>query len=104
MTYVHGKPATMTKANLEYLVHHIFLPTKLPGGDDSSAENEILMVNLVLDTLVRFMGECTLEDETAIKACVAMIKGLQISKSAQGSLSANGAQEVLRQLSLQGTA
>ncbi|KAF6528030.1 hypothetical protein HZS61_008332 [Fusarium oxysporum f. sp. conglutinans] len=51
MTYVHGKPATLTKANLEYLAHHIFLPTKLPGGDDSSAKNEILMVNFVLDTL-----------------------------------------------------
>ncbi|KAG7408180.1 hypothetical protein Forpe1208_v012432 [Fusarium oxysporum f. sp. rapae] len=101
MTYVHGKPATLTKANLEYLAHHIFLPTKLPGGDDSSAKNEILMVNFVLDTLVRFMGECTSEDETAIEACVAMIKGLKISKSAQGSLSANDAQEVLRHLSPQ---
>lgn len=103
MTYVHDKPATLTKANLEYLAHHIFLPTKLPGGDDSSAKNEILMVNFVLDTLVRFMGECTSEDETAIEACVAMIKGLKISKSAQGSLSANDAQEVLRHLSPQGT-
>ncbi|EWZ78101.1 hypothetical protein FOWG_17578 [Fusarium oxysporum f. sp. lycopersici MN25] len=101
MTYVHDKPATLTKANLEYLAHHIFLPTKLPGGDDSSAKNEILMVNFVLDTLVRFMGECTSEDETAIEACVAMIKGLKISKSAQGSLSANDAQEVLRHLSPQ---
>ncbi|KAK2480402.1 hypothetical protein H9L39_07970 [Fusarium oxysporum f. sp. albedinis] len=101
MTYVHDKPATLTKANLEYLAHHIFLPTKLPGGDDSTAKNEILMVNFVLDTLVRFMGECTSEDETAIEACVAMIKGLKISKSAQGSLSANDAQEVLRHLSPQ---
>ncbi|KAH6952351.1 hypothetical protein BKA56DRAFT_638451 [Ilyonectria sp. MPI-CAGE-AT-0026] len=89
----------MTKANLEYLVHHIFLPTKLPGGDDSSAENETLLIGFVLDSLVRFLGEGTSEDETAIKPCVAMIKGLQISKGAQGSLSANGAQEVLRQLS-----
>ncbi|KAF9776155.1 hypothetical protein IL306_005698, partial [Fusarium sp. DS 682] len=51
MTYIHGKPATLTKANLEYLVHHIFLPIKLPGGDDSSAKNEMLMVNFVLHTL-----------------------------------------------------
>ncbi|KAH6961733.1 hypothetical protein BKA56DRAFT_647758 [Ilyonectria sp. MPI-CAGE-AT-0026] len=99
MAYIHGNPETMTKANLEYLVHHIFLPTKLPGGDDSSAENETLLIGFVLDSLVRFLGKGTSEDETAIKPCVAMIKGLQISKGAQGSLSANGAQEVLRQLS-----
>jgi hypothetical protein len=103
MTYVHGKPATMTKANLEYLVHHIFLPTKLPGGVDGSAENEMLLADFVLDSLVRFLGECTSEDQSAIKPCVAMIKGLQMSKGAQGSLSANDAQEVLRHLSPQGT-
>ncbi|KAJ4137854.1 hypothetical protein NW754_001498 [Fusarium falciforme] len=51
MTYVHGDPKTMTKADLDYLVHHIFLPTKLPGGDDSSAENEMLLVDFVLDSL-----------------------------------------------------
>lgn len=104
MAYIHGNPETMTKANLEYLVHHIFLPTKLPGGDDSSAENETLLIGFVLDSLVRFLGEGTSEDETAIKPCVAMIKGLQISKGAQGSLSANSAQEVLRQLSSEGKA
>ncbi|GKU07943.1 unnamed protein product [Fusarium langsethiae] len=101
MTYVRGKPATMTKANLEYLVHHIFLPTKLPSGIDGSAENEMLLVDVTLDSLVRFLGECTSEDQSAIKPCVAMIKGLQISKGAQGSLSANDAQEVLRHLSPQ---
>ncbi|UPK97257.1 hypothetical protein LCI18_008192 [Fusarium solani-melongenae] len=101
MTYVHGDPKTMTKADLDYLVHHIFLPTKRPGSDDSSAKNEMLLVDFVLDSLVRFLGECTSEDETAIKHCVAMVKGLQISKGAQDSLSADGAREVLRQLSPQ---
>jgi hypothetical protein len=37
--------------DLEYVIHHVFLPPKLPERDDSSSKNDLLLTQLVKDAL-----------------------------------------------------
>ncbi|KAI6482732.1 hypothetical protein MCOR11_010877 [Pyricularia oryzae] len=48
--------AELALDDLLYLVHHVFLPPKLPSGDDCSAKKEAAMLSTVHDALVDFMG------------------------------------------------
>ncbi|KAF9255590.1 hypothetical protein L218DRAFT_1034217 [Marasmius fiardii PR-910] len=47
---------SMAYYNLEYLIHHIFLPPQLPQSDDSSAENDHDLCSVVLEA-ARAFGE-----------------------------------------------
>lgn len=47
---------------LEYITNHVFLPPKLPQGDDSSAENTAALVDVVVQATDTFC-EALPEDE-----------------------------------------
>lgn len=94
----------LTNKNVEYLYHHLFLPAKLPDGDDNCPEDERLLMGFVHHSLESFVMKTDSGPDAAIKACSVMIECLQKSKNAQGFLSAGGVQNVLQQLSLEGTA
>lgn len=46
---------------MKYLIHHTFLPPKLPGGNNSKAEHESILLNTVVDSLKAFR-ECVAHD------------------------------------------
>ncbi|EXJ68848.1 uncharacterized protein A1O5_07780 [Cladophialophora psammophila CBS 110553] len=61
---------------LTYLIHHIFLPPKLPQEDDHDPEYESVLLNVVLDALGRFRN-CVIGDQNeTIGSVIAMISGM----------------------------
>ncbi|KAJ7575497.1 hypothetical protein C8J56DRAFT_974753, partial [Mycena floridula] len=49
--------------SLHYIVDHIFLPPKLPQGDDSSRDNDVALVQLVLEAAYAYQREDFLNDK-----------------------------------------
>ncbi|KAF4983726.1 hypothetical protein FZEAL_942 [Fusarium zealandicum] len=102
MAHVPDITATTTKERLNYLFHHLFLPAKLPGEDDSSSTNEAFLVDFVLHCLKRFLVEVESENERSITTCISMMETLRNSTDTYGYLREDGVGEVLRQLSPEG--
>ncbi|KAM0416006.1 hypothetical protein ACHAPT_013033 [Fusarium lateritium] len=91
----------MADAKMDYLFHHLFLPPKLPGEDDSSGTNEEHVINVVRDALARFIGESDQENGTAIRACMLMMDGMRTSRDFNGYLMEAGVQKALQNLGSQ---
>ncbi|CAF3505971.1 unnamed protein product [Fusarium graminearum] len=92
----------LTKKDVEYLYHHLFVPAKLPDGDDNCSKDDKLLMSFVHQSLESFITKIDSEAGTAIKACSIMIGPLQESKNIHGFLSAGGVPNVLQQLSPHG--
>ncbi|XEV01421.1 hypothetical protein FSHL1_006708 [Fusarium sambucinum] len=104
MSYTNVDSENMNSQDVEYLYHHLFLPAKLPDGDDNCSKDDRLLMSFVHQSLESFITKIEPEAGTTIKVCSVMIGGLQKSKNFQGFLSAGGVQNVLQQLSLEGAA
>lgn len=93
----------MSRATLVYLFHHLFLPPKLPNGDDHSVEKEHLLLLCVLRGLVDFARNI---DETygvmARDACN-MVENMTLARDDQGFIHERGLRKVLQQLAVPGT-
>lgn len=83
---------------LEYIFHHVFLPPKLPSGDDASPANELRLVELVRDCLIEFLPKVDLKYHEAIKTAVALIKNTHTATSYDGYLQEDGVRAVLKQI------
>lgn len=71
--------------DLLYLVHHVFLPPKLPNGDDGSPKKEAAMLSTAHDALVEFK-DLVSQDQRAAVASVASMVQATISVRAQGTV------------------
>ncbi|RFN48648.1 hypothetical protein FIE12Z_7114 [Fusarium flagelliforme] len=87
-------------SQVEYLFHHLFLPPKLPGGDDTSASNTIFLTEFVLKSLRRFADELIEENAGNIRPAISMLQGMQFATEPQGLLDQVGVERTLKQLSL----
>ncbi|GKT62685.1 hypothetical protein ColTof4_01695 [Colletotrichum tofieldiae] len=94
-----GGPDQMSRAVLEYLYHHLFLPPKLPTADDASQKNETALLSFVQQSLERFLPGR--RDEKTVKASISMLKSLRASRTPQGYLKDANVQNVLQGLSTQ---
>ncbi|KAG4253839.1 hypothetical protein FPRO03_14239, partial [Fusarium proliferatum] len=83
---------------IEYLFHHIFLPPKLPGGDDMSAPNTMYLTNFVLHTLQRFATELGEKDTAVVQPVISMLQTMPFMTDSNG-LDHVGVQKALRCLS-----
>lgn len=83
---------------IEYLFHHLFLPPKLPGGDDMSAPNTIFLANFVLQTLQRFAIELGEKDTTLVQPVISMLQTMPVVTGPKG-LDHVGVQKALQCLS-----
>ncbi|KAM0228583.1 hypothetical protein ACHAPO_010661, partial [Fusarium lateritium] len=101
MSYTNVDSENMNSQDVEYLYHHLFLPAKLPDGDDNCSKDDRLLMSFVHQSLESFITKIEPEAGTTIKVCSVMIGGLQKSKNFQGFLSAGCVQNVLQQLSLE---
>ncbi|KAI8263017.1 hypothetical protein K4K58_013223 [Colletotrichum sp. SAR11_239] len=89
----------MSRATLEYLYHHLFLPPKLPSADDASQKNDSALLRFLQLSLERFLPDR--RDAKTIKASISMLKSLQASKTPQGPLKDANVRNVLQGLSAQ---
>lgn len=87
----------MSRTSLEYIYHHLFLPPKLPGTDDSSQKNEAILLDFVQQSLERFLPDR--QDGEVVKVSISMMKCLRTSRNPQGYLRDAGVKEVLQGLS-----
>lgn len=83
---------------LEYIFHHVFLPPKLPNGDDTSPAKEIRLINLVRDCLIGFLPEVDLSYHEAIKSAAALMKNTHTARGFDGYLQEDGVRAVLKQI------
>lgn len=87
---------------VEYLFHHLFLPPKLPGGDDMTALNSIFLTDFVLQSLQRFTEELGGEDAATVQSAISMLQTMRDTTDSRGLLERIGVQKVLAALSLHG--
>lgn len=73
---------------LQYIIHHVFLPPKLPQEDDSDTANDIALTNQVLAALRAFdaiQGHAS--SKTApLATSIAMIENMITSRVTDGRL------------------
>lgn len=87
---------------VEYLFHHLFLPPKLPGGDDMTALNSIFLTDFVLQSLQRFTNELGGEDTVTVQSAISMLQTMRDTTDSRGSLERISVRKVLATLSLHG--
>lgn len=83
---------------LDYIFHHVFLPPKLPNGDDASPANELRLIKLVRDCLIGFLPEVDLSYHEAIKSAAALMKNTHTATGFDGYLQEDGVRAVLKQI------
>lgn len=83
---------------LEYFFHHVFLPSKLPKGDDTSAIKESYLITFVRDSLSGFLLETDLEHHVVIKTAISMMQNMMNARSTDGYLEELKVEKVLKEL------
>jgi hypothetical protein len=73
---------------LQYIIHHVFLPPKLPQEDDSDTANDFALTNQVLATLRALnaiQGHASSETAPLVTS-IAMIENMINSRATNGRL------------------
>jgi hypothetical protein len=81
-----GQP-TISIGNLQYIIHHVFLPPKLPQKDDSTPERGAALTKQVLQSLKRFEAKSGHgEANKATNSLVKMLENMIQSRTPEGGL------------------
>jgi hypothetical protein len=72
-------------STLDYIVHHVFMPPKLPQKDDYTVLNEIALCQTVHESASRYLlsGRIAKERESSWNAIVEMLQHLTDSQSSE---------------------
>jgi hypothetical protein len=89
---------SLSSNELEYIIHHVFLPPKLPNGDDASPGNELRLIELVRDSLIAFLPKVDPSSHQAIDSVVALMINMYTATSLDGYLQEDGVRAVLKQI------
>ena len=81
-----GSSNVLSAPTLEYLFHHMFLPPKLPGGDDTSVTHEADLIDYVLKSLSEYLQETELSCHRAIRAAMSMMENMKAGRDDEGFL------------------
>ncbi|KAL3483630.1 hypothetical protein BJX62DRAFT_249297 [Aspergillus germanicus] len=92
-----GNLEDVSRTSFGYIYHHLFLPPKLPGADDTSQKNDTALLEFVQRSLRRFLHEH--HDEDAVKAGISVLKSLRTSRNPQGYLKDVVVRDILKELS-----
>ena len=71
-----------------YLIHHIFLPPKLPHKDDFDFEYETILLDTTIDILLKFKGYVTYDQSAIIDSVIAMVSNLRTVRDSGGTVGA----------------
>lgn len=96
--FLNNVSSSLSSQMVKYAFHHVFLPPKLPEGDDRSATNELRLVELVRDCLIEFLPRTDLTNHEAIKSAVALMKNIHNATGSDGYLQEDGVRAVLKQI------
>lgn len=83
---------------LDYAFNHLFLPPKLPNGDDRSPTNELCLIELVRDCLNEFLPKTDPINHDTINSAVALMKNIHTATGLDGYLQEDGVKAVLKQI------
>lgn len=97
-----GKLEDVSRTSFGYIYHHLFLPPKLPGADDTSEKNDATLLDFVQRSLGRFLPGH--HDEEAVKAGISVLRSLRTSRNPQGYLKDAVVRDILKELSSKGNA
>lgn len=87
-----------------YLIHHIFLPPKLPQEDDFDSEFETILLDTVIDNLLKFKN-CVTSNKSIIDSVIALVttlRNVRDSPSNLGAISEEELRNALRDLCKKG--
>ena len=88
-----------------YLIHHVFLPPKLPHEDDFNSDCEAILLDTTLEGLSKFRDSATNDQTDAIDSVIAMVtnmKSLHDYVGAEGAVSEEKFRNALRDLPKRG--
>ncbi|KAF5706916.1 hypothetical protein FGLOB1_7270 [Fusarium globosum] len=93
-----------TNDQLDYLFHHLILPSKLPGHNDTLASNEEFLIDFVIQSLTRF-GELSGEDDNVVtNHCISLLENTQDARDSNLYLDSRSVQNSFKRLSEQADA
>lgn len=67
-----------------YLIHHVFLPPKLPNDDDTSAEHESILLDVTLDCLDEFRDYVGPSQGRLVSSVIAAVSNLRNARNFDG--------------------
>jgi hypothetical protein len=92
------KMTVPTVNEMMYIIHHVFLPPKLPNETDENPKYESFLLEMILDTLDIFKIHFTGDELNIICSVIAMIRRLKDSHTTSGCVSKDSLKDVLTQL------
>lgn len=88
---------------ITYLVHHVFLPPKLPQEDDSSDEHDKIMINTTLAALLQFKALFPHKRADGIDQVIALVSvSKDVHASASGGIDESKLKDALQLLCKEG--
>lgn len=90
--------AEVSIPTLSYFFHHVFLPPKLPGGDDRSAEKDDQLLSFVEDSLRRCSSIMEEQHQEVFRELRAMITSMRLVRNEHGRLNENRLLKALQEL------
>ena len=77
--YPNMKPPSIDQSSLKYIINHVFLPLKLPQGNDYSLENDSALSQVVADAALDFMDQLPSDKQLSWMSTVKMLWNLNDS-------------------------
>jgi hypothetical protein len=96
---------TLPSGAIMYLIHHIFLPPKLPHEDDFDSKYETILLDTTIDVLLKFKHCVTYDQNGIIDSVIAMVTNLRTVRDSDtvGAVSEGMLRNALRDLCKKGT-
>lgn len=92
----------LSHSSLLYLFHHVFLPPKLPHGDDSSPQHDDDLVGVVQGCLSAFAKTATWSERDTIRGARNTLGSLRRLRNRDGHLREDALCEALQEISSPG--
>jgi hypothetical protein len=87
---------------LTYMIHHVFLPPKLPNKDDFNAEYDTILLDTTISSLLKFKGFIKQDQAVIVDCVIAMITNLRAVRDSNGAVSEEKLADALRDLDKKG--
>lgn len=87
---------------LTYIIHHVFLPPKLPNKDDLNAEYDTILLETTISSLLEFKGFITPDQAVIVDYVIDMITNLRAVRDSNGAVSEEKLADALRDLDKKG--
>lgn len=88
----------LSHPSILYLFHHVFLPPKLPGEDDSSPEHDDTLLDVVQGCLAAFAGTATGQEQEIISEACNAIRNLRQLRDPYGRLREDAFHKALHEI------